>query len=241
MKLRVSIAGFKFHEIKLWLLNGTIDVLVITETKLDHTFQDAQFTIDGYRFTRLDRTVHGGGVIIYWRSDLIFHYSKSAPRLSSIEALLIKLKIGNSWLMVCAAYRPPSIRRSIWTQELYKLLEYASSCCDDLLLLGDLNCDLLQPDKNGSEGRDLLDLCDIFNLECLVKEPTRVTPTSKTLIDVILTNNKGRFLSTGTLEPHISDHRLIYTVMRISPARKRSRKITCRSYKAYDKNNLCQT
>lgn len=57
--------------------------------------------------------------------------------------------------------------------------------CDDLLVLGDLSCDLLQPDKNGSEGSDLLDLCDIFNLECLVKEPIRVTPTSKTLIDTM--------------------------------------------------------
>ena len=233
-----SIAGFKFHEIKLWLLKGTFDVLVITETKLDHTFRDAQLTIDGYRFTRRDRSVHGGGVIIYWRSDLIFNYSKLAPNLSCVEALLIKLKLGNSWLMVCGAYRPPSTRRSIWMEDLYKLFEHALSSCDDLLVLGDLNCDLLQPQNNGGEGSDLLDLCDIFNLECLVNEPTRVTPTSKTLIDVILTNNKGRFLSTGTLEPHISDHRLIYTVMRISLARKRSRKVTCRSYKAYDKERF---
>ena len=92
--------------------------------------------------------------------------------------------------------------------------------------------------KNASEGRDVLDLCELFNLDSLVKEPTRVTPTSKTLIDVILTNNKGRFLSTGTLEPHISDHRLIYTIMRTSLARKRSRKIICRTYKAYDKERF---
>lgn len=82
-----SIAGFKFHEIKLWLFKETFDVLLMAETKLDHTFWDAQLTIDGYGFTRLDRSVHGEGVIIYWRSDLIFNYSKSAPKLSSIEAL----------------------------------------------------------------------------------------------------------------------------------------------------------
>ena len=83
--------------------------------------------------------------------------------------------------MVCAAYIPPSIRRSIWMEDLYKLLEFALSSCDDLLVLGDLNCDLLEPDKNGGEGSDLLDLCDIFKLECRVKEPSRVTPPSKTL------------------------------------------------------------
>ena len=90
----------------------------------------------------------------------------------------------------------------------------------------------VQPDKNGSEGSELLDLNDIFNLECLVKEPIRVTPTSKTLIDTMwsLPVTKVEFLSTSTLEPHISDHRLIYTVMRISLARKRSREVICRSY-----------
>ena len=78
----------------------------------------------------------------------------------------------------------------------------------------------------------MLDLCDIFNLECLVKKPTRVTPTSKTLIDTMwsLPVTKVEFLSTSTLEPHISDHRLIYTVMKISLARKRSREVICRSY-----------
>ena len=35
-----SLAGFKFHEVKLWLSNYIFDVLVLTETKLDHTFLD---------------------------------------------------------------------------------------------------------------------------------------------------------------------------------------------------------
>ena len=93
-----SIAGFKFHEIKLWLLKGTFGVLVTTETKLDHTFRDAQLTIDGYRFTCLDRSVHDGGVIIYWRSDLIFNYSKS--RSIDLFSTYSSLRI---WLAVNAS------------------------------------------------------------------------------------------------------------------------------------------
>lgn len=105
-------------------------------------------------------------------------------------------------------------------------------------MLGDLNCDLLQPDKHSREGRDLLHFCDIFDLTCLVKEPTRITATSCTLINVILTNNRRRLLSTSTLEHQISDHRLIYAAMRASYTRKPPRKNICRSYKCYDKERF---
>ena len=97
-----------------------------------------------------------------------------------------------------------------------------------------INCDILHSDPK-LDGKDLLDLCDIFDLDCLIKEPTRITSTSESLIDVILTNNKRRFLSSATVEPHVSDHQLVYTVMKAKASFKRSRKITCRSYKSYDK------
>ena len=60
-----SIAGFKFYEIKSWLLSRFFDVLVLTETKIDASLPDSQFAIDGYRFMRLDRSLRGGGVMIF--------------------------------------------------------------------------------------------------------------------------------------------------------------------------------
>ena len=73
-----SIAGFKFQEVKLWLSRHMFDVLVLTETKLDHTLLDSQFHIEGYRFMRKDRNIHGGGIMLYWRSDLTFHNLQSS-------------------------------------------------------------------------------------------------------------------------------------------------------------------
>ena len=106
-----------------------------------------------------------------------------------------------------------------------------------MLFLGDFNCDILHAD-NKPEAKELSDLCDIFDLHCLINQPTRITPISETLIDLILTNNKKRFLSSGTIEPHISDHQLVYTVMRAKSSFKRSRKITCRSFKNYNKDKF---
>ena len=40
--------GFKFYEIKTWLLSGRFDILGISETKIDASFPDSQFYTDGY-------------------------------------------------------------------------------------------------------------------------------------------------------------------------------------------------
>ena len=53
------------------VINGNIDILVITETKIDQSFPIGQFFIEGYSPPfRLDRDVNGGGVIIYVEEDI---------------------------------------------------------------------------------------------------------------------------------------------------------------------------
>ena len=51
-------------------IKGKIDVLIISETKLDDSFPSVQFLIEGYGPPyRLDRNAHGGGVLVYVRED----------------------------------------------------------------------------------------------------------------------------------------------------------------------------
>ena len=57
---------------------------------------------------------------------------------------------------------------------------------------GDFNADLLDPDKPPKDGRSLLDLREIFGLNCLIAKATRKTKTSETLLDLILTSNKTK-------------------------------------------------
>ena len=42
-----SIGGFKFHEVKTWLLSGRLDILIISETKIDESLPNSQFQING--------------------------------------------------------------------------------------------------------------------------------------------------------------------------------------------------
>ena len=59
-----------------------------------------------------------------------------------------------------------------------------------------------------------MDLLDVCHLKHLVTQPIRMTNATKTLIDLILTNNTRRVLRTGVVDTHICDHSLVYTILR---------------------------
>ena len=53
------------------MVQDKIDILVVTESKLDDTFPDSQFHIPGYKVPfRKDRNELGGGIIVFARDDI---------------------------------------------------------------------------------------------------------------------------------------------------------------------------
>ena len=49
-----------------------IDILMISETKLDNSFPEGQFLLPGYSSPyRFDRNCLGGGIILYVREDIL--------------------------------------------------------------------------------------------------------------------------------------------------------------------------
>ena len=84
-----------------------------------------------------------------------------------------------------------------------------SKLCNDCTLLGDLKCNLLEPDKGPKLERHLLNFSDMYKMKCLIDKPSRVTKESETLIDVILASKRNKFLCAVAYNPKISDHHLI--------------------------------
>ena len=97
---------------------------------------------------------------------------------------------------------------------------------------GDLNLDRLRPDR--TEGNILLNLEEVYGLECLIKDPTRITPTLETLLDVILTNKPELFKASGVLNPEISDHHLVYGIMKERVYQHERKVVTFRSTRTLD-------
>lgn len=67
-----------------------------------------------------------------------------------------------------------------------------------------------------------------------------MTKSTETLIALILTSNKRRALQTGVIDTKISNHSLVYTIMRVTLPRLRSRKIALRSFKNFDHDKFVE-
>ena len=88
---------------------------------------------------------------------------------------------------------------------LLPLLEKASKENKKLILLGDFNINLLKSDTENAVS-NFLDILGSFSLLPQIIFPTRITNTSKTLIDNIFTDSSSFQISSGNLTYHISDH-----------------------------------
>ena len=73
-----------------------------------------------------------------------------------------------------------------------------------------------------------------YNSTNLIREPTIVTATSSSLIDVILTNRLRSFLTSGTFNLGLSDHHLAYVVSRSHCSRSCPINVERRTFKNYD-------
>ena len=68
--LNINFLGSKYEPLRP-LIKENIDILLVSETKLDDKYPKGQFKIDGYdKPIRLDRNKHGGGILFFIRDDL---------------------------------------------------------------------------------------------------------------------------------------------------------------------------
>ena len=79
------------------MVTEDIDILMITETKLDNSFPVSQFLIQGFSTPfRLDRNKNGGGILLYTRSNMTSTKLNKYIVKNEIEAFFAKIRIRNS-------------------------------------------------------------------------------------------------------------------------------------------------
>ena len=111
-----------------------------------------------------------------------------------------------------------------------------------ITILGDFNahCDLAGgPPLNADVGVKFLNFLECNNLFQLIDEPTPVTLTGETILDLIITDSPGYFISTGTLSPPYNcDHNIIFANLDITFKKSRTFKRTVRNLKKVNVNAL---
>ena len=170
----------------------------------------------GYDVIRRDRTVNGrfgGGVCFYIRSNINYVVREDLNN-ELLEILSIEiLKPNSKPFVVTSWYRPPNSLIDLFSN-IDSLLARIDSENVEHYLMGDMNCGLLSSEN--IYARALLNVTDIYGLKQLIDEPTRVTPSTSTLIDLIFTSHQDNILCSGVTHVGISDHSLVYAYRKIS-------------------------
>ena len=94
--LNINSLRNKFEALKI-ITKGNLDILIITESKLDDTFPINQFIIDGFSPPfRVDHNKNSGGVIIYVRDDIPSRELKAHPRTINFEGIFFEMNLKKS-------------------------------------------------------------------------------------------------------------------------------------------------
>ena len=97
-------------------MSGRFDILLMTETKIDATFSNSQFNVEGFSMYRVNRNAHGSGLMIFIRNDICLHHviTRFNKDMSSFRtgSMLLKVKTNKSWFAIVGIYRPPNIPKA---------------------------------------------------------------------------------------------------------------------------------
>lgn len=159
------------------------DIITISESWLNEGILDETVALSGYKLFRQDRLGRGGGVAVY-----IKHTIKASPipymKANLTEQLWLSIVFKNKKIALGTLYSPHVSHYEMFLNEFENLLSVAVPTFDYILCAGDLNIDVL--DSLGKECIMLNNVISSFGLKQVIDQPTRISPTSMKLLDVII-------------------------------------------------------
>ena len=224
----------KLDHVKMFVNHNDIDIFCITETWLNDDFDDDYIYIDGYNVFRLDRKHQDhGGIVCYVKNSIS---CKSTNRFDDelVEAMWIEINLPQTKpILLGTVYRAPDSKAD-YLSRLDNVFQECSNQYDDVVILGDFNVDI----NKSSNSKKINTIARHSNLSQLIKDFTRITETTKTIIDLAFVSNPDRISSSGVHSLGLSDHSLIYIVRKNKKLKVPPKSIKYRSFKNLDKQDF---
>ena len=137
--MNINFLYHKFEALNSLVINN-IDILIISETKLDDSFPTSEFLISGFSTPfRKDRNSHGGGLIIYIRENIPCKRLKAKVISNTIESIVIELKLVDTKWFLMGGYNPHRNNISNYLSQVSKEIDTYLCNYENLILIGDLN------------------------------------------------------------------------------------------------------
>ena len=159
--------------------------------------------LNDYDLIRKDRSRNvGGGVCIYLCSSINYKIRDDLVS-SELEAVCVGIiKPHSTPFLVLTVYRPPSAPAEFFDhfETLNKVIDNEDK---EMYILGDLNCDTLKTDKDSNTPtKRIRSLYELYQLFQLIDEPTRITMSTSSLIDHIVTNTTEKISDSAWCHSH---------------------------------------
>ena len=215
---------------------NAIDILCVNETWLSPDISDSLIAIPGFKIFRRDRDTAGGGVLLYVREHIDATARQDLSNNGITETCWVEIKLPKRpSFLLCSAYRPPSAN-----VEYYEALLDSLSCAfaeeKEVILLGDLNFNYKLDETLSKNPVHYIE--QLYGMKQLITDPTRVTLTTSTTIDVILTSMSNNHVRSGVNKVTLSDHYMIFTELNFPKILKEHKILRFRDFKNFNENDF---
>ena len=225
--LNINSLRNKFEALQ-FIINRNLDIILLSETKLDDSFPSAQFMLKNFGILyRLDRNSNGGGLLLYVREDIPSKFLKVKSDCN-IESICVEVNLRKRKWFINGSYNPNKSFLSNHLECLNRIIDEYSKLYQNFLFLGDFNASVSE--------KCLEEFCNLNGLTSLIKKPTCFkNPDKPTCIDLILTNQPSCFQHNKVFETGLSDfHLLTVTEFKMSFQKLQPKIINYRDYKNFD-------
>lgn len=228
LHINIQSLNSKMMEFRDYIENFKInfDVIILTEvwsTNIDFFHN----LIPGYQFIyQLPKKSIVGGVAMYVNNTCSFQICDniSLPEIESnkIENLWIELEKNKSKFIIGGLYRHPNGNINKFCEGFEQSLTKLTGMNKTALIFGDFNINFLHHDSN-KDISNYLQTLFLNNVCPVLLLPTRITASTKTLIDHIYyfepnqTKAKAYETLSGNLLSDLSDHLPNYLILKSAP------------------------
>ena len=97
----------KFEELTEVIKKINAHIMLVSETKIDASYPNAQFKVPNYSLYRKDRKKGGGGIMALISQSLVRTQLKPDKTFKTLEIIAFEIKIDVDNMVIVGIYRPP--------------------------------------------------------------------------------------------------------------------------------------
>lgn len=185
------------------------NLIICTESHVTDKMNDSEIALEGYVTVRSDSlSTHTAGVTIYVKNKIRFNVVEQ--HVFEFNNILVFDVFGTAskgrWI---AIYHSPNNSHSEFLEKIDRVLESNSNTTLVTKVTGDFNINVHSNAAQSTYKRRLLNVFYKYGLKQKVKSFTRVQSDSRTIIDLMFTNDNAMKIAVDDVN-QVSDHKTLF-------------------------------